>query len=63
MAKSLTAEDPIDFGKYKGQALKNVPVRYLLWCYDNDRATPSVRLYIAHNFMKLLKQEQDEKNK
>ena len=62
MAKSLTENDPIDFGKYKGKALKEIPAGYLLYCYHKDRVTPSVRQYIKHNYMKLWKQEQDEKN-
>lgn len=60
--KTLTENDPIDFGKYKGKFLNQVPASYLLYCYRNDRVTPAVRLYIARNYMELWQKERHEKN-
>ncbi|WP_231464708.1 putative quorum-sensing-regulated virulence factor [Pedobacter sp. Leaf132] len=46
---------PMPFGKYKGQALVNVPASHLLWLYRNERAG-RLKKYILENFEVLEKQ-------
>ncbi len=52
----LTDNDPMPYGKHKGEKLANVPAQYLLWLYTNDKATPEVKQYIEDN-KEELKQE------
>lgn len=60
MARTLTEEDIIDYGKYKGTKLKNIPASYLLWVYDNDRATPEIRRYVKQNYMELWQKSREK---
>ncbi len=45
----LTDESPMPFGKHKGKPMEEVPARYLLWLYDENKCTPEVRWYIHEN--------------
>lgn len=63
MARMMTENDPIDFGKYQGTPLKDVPASYLMWCLLNDRITPAVKRYVKENFDKIQKQVDYEKAK
>lgn len=47
--RRLTDEDPMPFGKYKGEKMTNVPAEYLLWLYNEDIKPGSVRDYIEDN--------------
>lgn len=62
MVKTLTEKDYIDFGKYKGTLLKDVPASYLLWCENNNKITPTVRKYVRLHYSELLKRRKDEEN-
>ena len=46
----LTDNSPMPFGKFKGQALVNVPASYLLWLYaQRDFNHLQLKNYIADN--------------
>ena len=51
------------FGKYKGEAMANVPADYLIWLLENDKCFGPVKEYIKENLPNL-KQEvaQEKKN-
>lgn len=46
---ALTDESLMPFGKFKGQKLIEVPARYLLWLYENNKAYGQLKEYIADN--------------
>lgn len=48
MAK-LTDKDPMPWGKYKGQAMINVPASYLMWLWDEGKCSGDVKEYIERN--------------
>lgn len=54
----LTDNSIITFGKYRGQALVNVPGSYLLHLYNtpNNGLDPALKRYIKDN-LEVLKQE------
>lgn len=55
----LTDDSPMPFGKYKGEAMSDVPASYLHWLWTNGmnkNFTNSVHLYIKEN-LTVLKQE------
>lgn len=54
--EKLTDQSIMNFGKYKGHKLANVPPDYLLWIYDNYDLKPELKAYIDDN-MSILKQE------
>ncbi len=45
-------------GKHKGKKMTNVPAKYLIWIYDNNKCTDEVKGYIKDNYTDLL-QESD----
>lgn len=63
MAKTLTDQDPIDFGKYEGTPLIDVPGEYLLYCYRQGTITPSVKNYVRYNMDVLLFEERENEKK
>ena len=52
----LTDNDPIPWGKYKGDKMINVPASYLIWLYDNNKCDEEVRRYIEDNMDVLIKE-------
>lgn len=46
----------IPFGVHKGKALANVPAKYLLWLYRENKCFGDLRKYIHEN-LDVLKQE------
>jgi len=60
---TLTDDDPCPFGKkYKGIPLKDVPVSYLHWVWENVKDGPGaneLRGYIFEN-MNVLKEENED---
>lgn len=46
---ALTDSDVMTFGQHKGEKLANVPARYLIWLYDEDKAPAALRAYIKAN--------------
>lgn len=55
------ADLQIPFGKYKGQALDDVPASYLLWLADQDWVDkfPDIKNYIERNRQGIEKQVAD----
>lgn len=55
------------YGKYEGKKMEDVPDDYLLWLYDNDKATCDVKNYIESEMtvqvQKLLEKRNKFKNK
>lgn len=47
--KVFTDETPMNFGKFKGIKLANVPAYYLLWLYDNNKCYGALKEYIEDN--------------
>lgn len=47
------------YGKYKGEKMANVPARYLLWLYDENKCSQHVREYIEDN-LEILEEESKE---
>jgi uncharacterized protein (DUF3820 family) len=39
----------IDFGKYKGQKLCNIPANYLIWLYEENKCFGGLKAYIKNN--------------
>jgi len=53
---ALYDENPMPFGKYKGEKMANVPATYLMWLYDENKCNKEVRDYIEDN-LEVLKTE------
>lgn len=52
------------WSKYSGVKMANVPAKYLLWVYENNKCTQDVRDYIDRNMDALrLEIKQQENNK
>jgi uncharacterized protein (DUF3820 family) len=49
MTEKLTDESPMPYGKHKDKRMDKVPAHYLIWLYDNDKASKPVREYIEEN--------------
>lgn len=47
--KILTDESLMPWGKYKGYQMINVPAKYLLYMYENNKCYGSVKDYIEDN--------------
>lgn len=54
--KTLTDESQMPFGIHTGEKLANVPAKYLMYLYDNNKLTDEVRAYIIDN-LDVLKEE------
>ncbi len=54
--KPLTDTSPMPFGKFKGDKMENVPAKYLLWLYNNNKCFGLVKDYIIDN-LQVLEQE------
>lgn len=46
---TLTDKSKMPFGKYEGKAMVDVPASYLIWLYENDKCSASVKNYIKDN--------------
>lgn len=53
---TLADESLMPWGQYEGEKMANVPARYLMWLYDNDKCDKQVKDYIIDN-MDVLKEE------
>jgi len=56
MSEQLTDQSPMPFGMHKGTCMADVPAKYLIWLYENNKCSGTVRAYIEEN-MDVLKQE------
>lgn len=57
----LTDEDWMPTGKYKKggddpKKMEDVPAKYLMWLWDNEKAIPQVKQYIQDN-LEVIKQQ------
>lgn len=52
----MTDESIMPWGIHKGKKIANVPASYLLWLYDNNKASGEVKHYIIKN-LDVLKNE------
>lgn len=62
----LTDQSLMPYGKYQGQKLANVPPDYLIWLFENDKCSESVKAYVKENksFLELeLKQNRKNQNR
>lgn len=53
---TLTDESLMPWGQYEGEKMANVPARYLMYLYDNNKCDKQVKDYIVDN-MDVLKVE------
>lgn len=49
------------YGKYKGDKMLNVPASYLIWLYENNKASVDVLAYIKDNLEVLKMQVKQRK--
>lgn len=57
----LKDDSPMPFGKYKGEAMVDVPASYLLYLYRSPgKGHSNVDAYIRDNLQVLKKQEKEE---
>ena len=59
----LTDESLMPFGMHKGTKMANVPAKYLLFLYDNNKCTSQVKDYIVENLDVLKLEVFNEKDK
>jgi uncharacterized protein (DUF3820 family) len=48
--------DLMPWGKYQGKQMIDVPADYLLWLYENNKCSGSVKSYIIEN-LDVIKEE------
>ena len=44
------------WGKHKGEKMANVPAKYLIWIFENDKCSGDIKAYIQNN-LSVLKKE------
>jgi len=49
---TLTNESLMPYGKYQGMKIINVPTKYLLWLYDNNKCSTPVKKYVLEQKLK-----------
>jgi len=59
----LDDDSPMPYGVHKGTKMANVPAKYLMWLYDNGKASQGVRIYILKNRDALLNEINDGKQR
>jgi uncharacterized protein (DUF3820 family) len=53
---ALTDNDTMPWGKHAGTKMANVPAKYLLWLYENNKCYGEVKTYIQDN-LEVIKKE------
>ena len=48
--KPLTDDCPMPWGKHKGKRMEDVPAKYLVWLWENDKCNGVVKDYIDDNW-------------
>lgn len=56
MNTALTDKSEMPYGIHKGKTMANVPAKYLIWLYDNQKCTVQVKAYIEDN-IEVLREE------
>lgn len=59
----MTDKSKIPSGKFKGEALANVPADYLLWLLQNGKCFGELKRYIEDNEEVLLQEVEMKKKK
>lgn len=59
---ALTDNSLMPYGTHKGKRMEDVPAKYLLWLYDNDKCSKDVKAYIE-DCMDVLEKEVKEEEK
>lgn len=54
--RKLSDSSKMPYGKHQGEKMANVPAKYLLWLYENDKCDKYVKEYIIDN-LDVLKSE------
>ncbi len=54
--RKLSDDSKMHYGKHQGDKMANVPAKYLLWLYENDKCDKYVKEYIIDN-LDVLKSE------
>lgn len=52
----LNDTSPMPYGEHKGKAMIDVPARYLLWLWENNKYSKAVGTYILNNLDALRKE-------
>jgi len=52
----LTDKSEMPYGIHKGKTMANVPAKYLIWLYENQKCTGQVKAYIEDN-IEVLREE------
>lgn len=61
--KPMKEWELMDFGKYKGEKLGDVPAKYLVWCYEEafiKRSKPRLYAYIVKNIQRIKRESEEE---
>lgn len=58
----MTDNSIMPFGKHQGEKLANVPAKYLLWLYKENKCYGELKKYIEEN-MDVLKSEVEQAKK
>jgi uncharacterized protein (DUF3820 family) len=56
MQGKITDKSIMLYGRYKGRMMENIPPDYLLWMWENNKGTASLREYLKKN-LEVIKQE------
>lgn len=60
--KKLNDNSVMSFGLHQGKKLIDVPAKYLMWLYDNNKCNPSLREYIEFNIDVIKQEIEDSEN-
>jgi uncharacterized protein (DUF3820 family) len=52
----LTDNSLMPYGIHKGKKMVDIPAKYLLWLYDNNKCNMDVKFYIEDNIDALKKE-------
>jgi uncharacterized protein (DUF3820 family) len=56
----LSDDDLMTYGTHHGKKMGEVPAKYLLWLYDNNRCNGPVFIYVKDNLDKLKERAKNE---
>ena len=44
-----TDKTPFPYGRYSGKEMQDVPAKYLMWMYDNNKLSQPIKEYVYEN--------------
>lgn len=50
LVQLLSDDSPMPYGVHKDKPMVDVPAKYLLWLWDNDKCSKSVKAYVVDNW-------------